>query len=340
MTGLPTVLDVARVAGVSRQTVSNVLNAPGLVREETRERVVSAIAALGYEPHASARRLRTRRSSTIGVRIDETRDGISGAVLDRFLHRLTATADERGFRIMLFPATDAEDEIAHIRRLSDGADADAFVLSSTEHGDTRVRWMTENAVPFVTFGRPWGAEDLYAHPWVDVDGRAGTAAATRHFLARGARRVGYLGWPPPSGTGDDRRGGWEDVVAAHNSPRGPGLTATSRDDVGEAEGVVRDWLDSGAELDALVCASDSLALGAALAFGRAGRGDIPVAGFDNTPVAAAVGLTSVEQRTDLVAEAVVDLLLDGRGGVRGPMGGDQAHRLVTPELVVRDGRRP
>ena len=82
-----TVADVAAAAGVSRQTVSNVLNAPDVVRPATRERVERVIAELGYRPHASARRLRTRQSSTLGIRLAQVH-GISGAVLDRFLHAL------------------------------------------------------------------------------------------------------------------------------------------------------------------------------------------------------------------------------------------------------------
>ena len=85
MAKLPTVDDVAAVAGVSRQTVSNVLNTPGIVRPATRERVERAIADLGYRPHAAARRLRTRRSSTIGIHLDPYAGGISGVVLDRFV---------------------------------------------------------------------------------------------------------------------------------------------------------------------------------------------------------------------------------------------------------------
>jgi DNA-binding LacI/PurR family transcriptional regulator len=80
MAQLPTVDDVAQRAGVSRQTVSNVLNAPAVVRDATRVRVESAIAELGYRPHASARRLRTQQSSTIGVRLDPlSKNGISGS---------------------------------------------------------------------------------------------------------------------------------------------------------------------------------------------------------------------------------------------------------------------
>ena len=89
----------------------------------------------------------------------------------------------------------------------------------------------------------------------------------------------------------------------------------------------------GADIDALVCASDSLALGAAMALGReATRPDLPIVGFDNTPVARALGLSSVEQRTDLVAAAVLDLLL-APADAPGPR-----QRLITPELVLRGDR--
>jgi DNA-binding LacI/PurR family transcriptional regulator len=107
MSRLPTVSDVALAAGVSRQTVSNVLNSPTIVREETRERVEAAIAALRYRPHASARRLRTQKSSTIGVRLDPVTDGISGSLLDRFLHALAEQADAVGLRVVLYTAPDA-----------------------------------------------------------------------------------------------------------------------------------------------------------------------------------------------------------------------------------------
>ncbi|MDQ1529573.1 MAG: hypothetical protein QOH77_1363, partial [Actinomycetota bacterium] len=126
MDKLPTVLDVGRAAGVSRQTVSNVLNAPGVVKAETRARVEAAIAELGYRPHASARRLRTRKSATLGIRLDPMTNGISGSVHDRFLHALTEQADARGLRMLLFTATDPQDEIRQFQRMHEGADVDAF----------------------------------------------------------------------------------------------------------------------------------------------------------------------------------------------------------------------
>lgn len=339
----PTVSDVADAAGVSRQTVSNVLNAPELVRPATRERVQDAIVRLGYRPHASARRLRTQKSSTIGIRLDPiTQDGISGSILDRFLHALTEQADRKGLRVLLFTADGPDDEIRQFQRLSDAADVDGFVLTSTFHGDPRTEWLIEHGQPFVTFGRPWGIDDMTdpQHLWVDVDGRSGLRDATAHLLARGARRIGYLGWPAGSGTGDDRREGWLEAMRAAG--------AVAEADLESLHAIAEDGVPFGAAamrrleaeagpagIDGVVCASDSLALGALTVVGRR----IPVVGYDNTPVAASLGYSSVEQPLDEVAAGVLELLTGAHGGrVRGGVDlGDPRHRLVAPRLVVRDG---
>lgn len=325
-----TVADVAAAAGVSRQTVSNALNRPDVVRPTTLTRVQDAIRDLGYRPHASARRLRTRQSSTLGVRLERVH-GISGAVLDRFLHALVDAADERGMRILLFTATDPEDEVRQFERLVEGSDVDGFVLTSTFHDDPRTTWLAANDVPFVTFGRPWGIPDMdaAAHPWVDVDGRAGVHEATAHLLAAGHRRIGFLGWPSPSGQGDERRRGWRDaVLEATGHEPAPELDLSCEDDVAAATHAVLGAFETGARPDALVCASDTLALGARFALGP----EVPVVGYDDTPVAAAVGLSSVEQPLVDVASAAVELLM---GAGRSVLPAGTGHRLLAPRVVWR-----
>lgn len=334
-----TVEDVARMAGVSRQTVSNVLNAPDIVREATRERVRQAITELAYRPHAAARRLRTRRSSTIGIHLDPYLGGISGVILDRFVHALTERASERGMRVLIYSARTAEEEIDRLTDLIDGAEIDAVVITGTFFGDPRTGWLLQRNVPFVSFGRPWGGEDVFAsaHTWVDVDGAAGTRAATRHLLAAAGPRVGFFGWPHGSGTGDDRERGWREAMADAGAT---GPRFESVDGLAVAREVMTGiFAEPGvlAGLDALVCVSDAHAVGAHLAAADAGRRDLPVIGFDNTPVAEALGISSVEQSPERVAAAVLDLLMGPSGHeVAAPeQGAAPEHVLVEPRLIVR-----
>lgn len=335
MSKAPTVDDVARAAGVSRQTVSNVLNAPHIVRPSTRDRVSAVIADLGYRPHAAARRLRTRRSSTIGIHLDPYAGGISGVVLDRFVHALTDSASARDMRVLVYAARSPEEEIARMADLLDGGELDAVVITGTFGGDPRTGWLVERGLPFVSFGRPWGEDDVDApaHHWVDVDGAAGTAAATRHLLDTAGSRVAFLGWPGGSGTGDDRERGWRRTLedAGTSGPRW-----SVEESVAGARAAVGEELARTPEFDAIVCASDSLAIGARLALADAGR-SLPIVGFDNTPAAEALGLSSIEQLPERVAAGALELLMGPTGTVVVPQvtASAAAHVLVEPRLVVR-----
>jgi len=335
----PTVHDVAERAGVSRQTVSNVLNSPDIVRPGTRERVLVAIDELGYHRHGAARRLRLRRSSAIGIRLDPYVGGISGIVLDRFVHAITERASARGMRMLVYSARSPEEELARLGELWESSDIDAAIITGTERDDPRVPQLAAKGVPFVSFGRPWGRDDIAdpTHLWVDVDGAAGTRAATEHALDFGPRVV-FLGWPAGSGTGDDRERGWLEGMRAAGMPQpaASGIRLVAEEGVTAARATVAERLASGLEADSIVCVSDTLAVGALLALNDAGR-MVPVIGFDNTPTAAALGFSSVEQRPEDVASGVLELLMGSTGDVvvpKAPEAGS-AHVLIAPELVVR-----
>ncbi|GAA1132301.1 MULTISPECIES: LacI family DNA-binding transcriptional regulator [Microbacterium] len=334
MAKAPTVEDVAEHAGVSRQTVSNVLNTPDIVRPATRERVLAAIDALGYRRHAAARQLRLRRSSTIGIRLDPYVGGISGVVLDRFVHAITEHASERGMRMLVYAARTPEEEIARLAELWEGSEIDAAIITGTMRDDPRVGRLDDSGLPFISFGRPWGEDDIAdpRHLWVDVDGAAGTRAATEHALTFGGR-VAFLGWPSGSGTGDDRERGWIEAMRAAGAK---GARVVADDSVPQVRASVARALDEGLDADAVVCASDSLAVGALLALSDARR-SVPVIGFDNTPTAEALGFSSVEQRPEDVAAAILELMMGPTGDVVAPrrVQSGSAHALITPELVVR-----
>jgi DNA-binding LacI/PurR family transcriptional regulator len=367
-----TIATVARHANVSRQTVSNVLNAPDMVRDATRARVIAAIEELGYRTNLAARQMRTGRSRLIGVRIDPVRNGIEAAVLDRFLHGLTENAAPAGYRIVLYTASDDEAEIGTYDELLATYALDGFVLTQTHHDDTRTAWLLEHRVPFTTFGRPWGAPER--HSWVDVDGAAGTAAATTHLIRAGHRRIAFIGWPPGSGVGDDRHAGWASTMQAAGLTV-DGLSRHTIDGISEGEQMTRDLLAGPNPPTAVVCASDPLALGAWRGGDRR-TGALSVIGFDDTPMAQAAGLSTVRQPlADVATECVRTLALilgdrtplapapsingqatagstannpapgqrpasaDGRTSgeaIAGPTDPASRHVLLVPDLVIRD----
>ena len=323
----PTVNDVARLAGVSRQTVSNVIHSPEKATPATRERVERAIRELHYRPNLAARRLRTNQSRTLAVRLDPYAGGISGAILDRFLHALTAGAAAIDHRVLVYAADSLDDEMTQLRRLAASQEIDGAILTGTFFGDPRPTLLREADIPFVSFGRSWDSEADF--PWVDVDGAAGTRQATEHALAHSALPPAFLGWPADSATGDDRRAGWASVLSTHGIESSQ-LDFSCLDSSTDAHSVIREALAAGlaSRAGAIVCASDLLAVGAYLAIADEQSSGLRIYGFDNTPTADALGISSVEQHPELVAEQILRFVH--------PSASEQpSHIVMTPELVIR-----
>ena len=339
----PTLASLASELAVSRQTISNVLNAPHKVKPATRERVQAAIAAAGYRPSAAARQLRTQRSMTFGMRLFAATDGINGAVLDRFLHALTEAAQSAGYRLTLFCADSDGDEIRQYEELLDVAGLDGFILTSSSPDDARTRWLQERGTPFAVFGRPWraaGHPAVASHPWVDVDGAAGTEAAAEMLLAQGHSRIGFLGWYTGDPVGADRRHGWERAMAAAGfGPDVPLLSVEAEDTVAGGAAGAALLVSRGAT--AVVCSSDSLALGAMEKLREVRQGAARpgvVVGFDDTPVAAALGLSSIAQPVEEAARHIIRVLTHELAGnapaARSVAGAPPARQLLLAPSVV------
>jgi len=333
----PTLESLATELGVSRQTVWNVLNRPSIVADATRQRVAAAISAAGYVPSRAGRQLRTQRSHAIGIRLMPTFDGINGHILDTFLHELAEHAHRSDYRLALFAAANEAEEIATYARMRAANEIDAVVLTSTVIDDARIEWLVANSVPFVSFGRPWSRDRdpaSAAHDWVDVDGAAGTEAVTSRLLAQGHTRIGYLSWPAQPDVSGDRLAGWQRAMrhAAADLDLSA-LSAECSNDVTDARRAAGELLELG--VTAFVCASDTLALGARAAVGARGpaAAPVPIVGFDDTPVARALGLSSVAQPIVRAARTSVSLLVSRLAHERPP-----EHVLLRPSPVFRDAK--
>ena len=131
----PTVDDVAIHAGVSRQTVSNVINTPARVRPKTIARVRASIDTLGYRVNRHARNLRTGSSNAIGYRIPPLA-GRLNSVMDTFLHEFTEAVETLGYRVLLFTSPDTASEISTFQELAAQSAVDGVIFAGTERNDT------------------------------------------------------------------------------------------------------------------------------------------------------------------------------------------------------------
>ena len=331
---VPTLATVADAAGVSRQTVSNALNSPHLLRPDTLERVRETIERLGYSPNRAARNLRTRSSHLIGLRVEPAAEYSANSLMDRFLHSLVESSRDAGYHVLLFSATDTDDPIDGYDELLRSAAVDAFVVTDTYRGNPQAGLLEERGTPFVSFGRPW--EEVGAlHPWVDVDGRAGVALAVDHLVERGHGRIAWVGWQKGSFIGEDRRNGWVTRMHDHGLSTSR-LSARGEDTLDYGRRAAHALLES-EQPTGFVCVSDTVALGVLRALDerglRAGR-DVAVVGFDDS-VAAQVStpaLTSVRQPLEQVAVEIVRLLGD-RLAFR-PF--ETSGVVLTPTLSIRD----
>ncbi|MEY9872826.1 DNA-binding LacI/PurR family transcriptional regulator [Streptacidiphilus sp. MAP12-33] len=329
--GGATIEHVAREAGVSRQTVSNVLNAPERVRPETLERVRAVIERLGYQPDQSARSLRTgeRRTLAYLAPVDDPHD--PNPLMGGFLEALVDAAGAAGYRVLLFrPRPGTTDPTAAVDELIAARQVDGFVLADVLAGDLRVRHLTSTGLPFAAFGRT--GPDM-PQSWVDIDNAAAMDAVAAHLAERGHRRVGYLG---PSDDADlpwlaERRRGFREAAGRHGlelvaEPAEAGLAAAARALLRAPAGRVT----------AVAAATDLCALtayeavrGAGLAVGA----DIAVVGFHDLPLCRVLQppLSSVRLPLRRLASELVDgLLAQIRGGEAPPSG-----VLLAAELIVR-----
>lgn len=328
-----TINDVARAAGVSRQTVSNVVNNPDRVRHDTLARVRATIDELGYRASSSAQSLRSNRTGAIGIELHTL--GMHNATIAPLLTALSIEAAPHACHVVPFGSREGHPMLEGYRTMWAGRLVDAFLLADTHHGDPRPPWLEQHGIPYASFGRVW--DDPTFTRWVDVDGAAGTRSAVRHCLDQGYRTVAFLGWPAGSVVGDDRRRGWRDAcLAAGTDALGPVAEATQ--DLDAASVAADRLLEVIGRGSAVVCASDVLALGVHHAVVRRGLQpgqDVGVVGFDGSEVARMHHLTSVAQPYEAVAQECLRLVRAALADEPAPADGT----LLTPTLSTARSTR-
>jgi DNA-binding LacI/PurR family transcriptional regulator len=327
----PTIDDVARLAGVSRGTVSRVLNGGRYVSPEAMRAVELAMTETGYVVNTSARALVTRRSGAVAVVLSEPQERLfEDPNFSTLLRSASQRLAECDLSTVLMIAS-GDDERERVVRFARAGHVDGALLVSTHAGDPIFDQLKAARVPIVACGRPLDREDRI--PFVAADDREGARQMVRYLRDSGRRRIATITGPLDTPGGRDRLAGYRDVLGdeAVEARIVPARQYTHR--AGE-EAMAR-LLEQAGDVDAVFVGSDLVAAGALAALRRSGRtvpDDIAVAGFDDSQIAIATTppLTTIRHPLDRVAEAMVDMV------VKHIAGEPVTSQLVPTELVRRE----
>lgn len=320
-----TVYDVARVAGVSIKTVSRVVNGSEQVTEQTRLRVMAAVADLDYVRNSAARSLRTGTTDTIGVIVD--------SLADPFFATLVSVLEERalehGFSVLVASTGRSVDrERDQISRLAQQNIRGLLLApNGTDHD-----YLTEPTfgVPIVLMDRSW---ELAGFDSVRVEDYDGARLAVDHLLAHGHRRIAFIGDDVTLPTVRGRHDGYLSALRAAEVPVEPRLI---RFDAGERESAARATSELLALDDpptAIFSSNPRASQGVVQTLHREGRTEIAMVGFGDFALADALqpGVTIIDQDPAAIAAAAADLMLARIAGTAG----DPSHIVLPLHLVAR-----
>ncbi|MCW8376403.1 LacI family DNA-binding transcriptional regulator [Streptomyces justiciae] len=306
---MATMQDVARAAGVSAMTVSNVINGHPKVSEATREKVLQAMARLDYRVNVSARNLRKGRTGTIGLAVPE----VDSPYYGRLAAAIIAAAAPRGLRVAIEQTYALRDSELEALALSRNRLYDGLILSTVGMGPQDTEWLTMDH-PVVILGERifGGPVDHVAMPNVEA-----SRAATLHLLERGCRRIAFV-----SGTvGEEvdvsslRHTGYRQALAEAGLPPDPELhRRLAAFSMAEGARCARDMVDSGLDFDGVFCVTDTVAMGVLRGLADAGvrvPEQVKVMGFDDVPESGFLvpSLSTVDPDHDTMAERAVSLLV-------------------------------
>lgn len=326
----PTSADVAALAGVSRTTVSFVLNGRDVaITPATRARVMEAARQLGYHPHASARQLAGGQSHTVGLVMRQTREQVAGdALLSETLRGLTTAARSRGFRVLVESFQPGDAGYTELVRSSR---TDGLVVSGPRTDDSHLRDLVADGFPIVLQG---ALPDVDV-PSVDVDNAAGARLAVDHLVGLGHRRIACITNAPLAYTAArERLEGYRTALKAAGIRPDPAWVEEAAFDAPSGGRAVQ-ALVARTDVTAIFVASDVVAFGAIDAIRATGRripDDLSIVGFDDIPLAAFLEppLTTIRIPAYELGHAAGTALLDRISRARVPV-----RTVLATELVVR-----
>lgn len=327
-----TLEDIGRLAGVSRSTVSRVINDQASVRPEVRERVQDVISRTGYTPNVAARTLVSGRSGVIGLVIPSRVHRVfEDPYFSRLIQGISTASNRAGNILSLFLFQDEAEESELYPRVVSSRFLDGLILTATRMADPLLARVPSGEIPIVMVGRP----DVDGISHVNVDNRGGALQAATHLCGLGYERIGLIGAPVSTTAGLDRMNGFVEGLAICGKALLPELRADG--DFSEKSGYAAMQRLIPGKPDAVFIASDSMAFGALQALREEGIAvpqDMALVGFDGLPASenSVPTLTTIRQPVTQTGVRAVHLLNDLVNGLAAA----PIIEILPVELVVRE----
>jgi DNA-binding LacI/PurR family transcriptional regulator len=328
--GSPTLEQVAALAGVSRATVSRVVNGSPKVLPDTVAAVERAIGELGYVPNRAARALVTRRTDSVALVVPETDSRVfSDPFFAGILRGISMTLAPTSSQLVLLIEPTAGDDQRLLRYLR-GGHVDGAIIVSHHGRDNVLQELAQLPLPIVFSARPLGVEVPVAS--VDVDNVAGARTAVEYLLSIGRRKVGTVAGPSDMTAGIDRLTGYQQVVAKAGIPEAVAYGDFTAD--GGEQATIQ-LLDRHPDLDGIFVASDLMATATLRVLSQLGKrvpDDVAVVGFDDSVVATTTTpkLTTVRQPVEKLGARLAEILLAKLAGAD-----LTSPEIYDTELIIR-----
>lgn len=322
---------IGEMAGVSRSTVSRVINNHPNVKPEVRERVMQVVNETGYHPDPAARSLASHRSGIIGLVIPQAMQSIfDDPYFPRLIQGISQACNTHNYILSLFLFQTAEEEARLYPKILRNQLFDGLIIASSEKDDMFVSQLLAHNIPFVLNGR----HDNPKVSFVDADNLAGAYNAVSYLIRLGYRRIATITGPLNTWAGIDRKQGYINALRDRGIAVDPDLSVPG--DYTEVSGYEATNRLIPHKPEAIFIASDTMALGALRALrehGLSAPNDIALVGFDDMPMIATANppLTTIRQPIQQAGKQTVEVLIDIlENGLEPPR-----HVIMPTNLVVR-----
>lgn len=333
MTDHLTLEKIGKLAGVSRATVSRVVNNYPNVRAEVRERVLQVIAQTGYQPNLAARSLASNRTGVIGLVIPRMVQALfTDPYYPRLIQGISQASNDNDYTLSLFLFHTADEEVKLATRLVRRGFLDGIIVAASLIDDPLLPHLIDANMPFILIGQPWQHPDVH---YIDVDNLVGANTAVSHLIQQGRRRIALITGRQDMLASIHRKQGYRNALQKHGLPLDESLIANGDFEPETAYQAMQTLLFH--QPDAVFAASDAMALSAIQAVKEAGLRvpeDIAVVGYDDLPAGqtAVPPLTTIRQPIGRIGALATHTLIDIINNPQKPT----QHIVLPSELIIRE----